>query len=278
MKNEYKTLSIMIKNALATVAIDNGPINLLDAALITDLYNAGQQLAADNTIKVIVFESANPDFFIAHADINMIMGVSDTPQPDDKTPSMLQSLFEMYRHMPKVTIGKIQGVARGGGSEFLLALDMRFGAIGQARLAQPEVALGLIAGGGGCTRLPKLLGRGRSMEILLGCDDFDAELAERYGYINRAIPADEIDTFVNQLAERISTYPAHALASTKVLVNAAEIINDDALGREYGHFYRSATRPGMKDRMAQGLEKGMQTYDVECGEINKVIDQLEPME
>lgn len=211
MSYQFESLTVDIQDSLATVSINHGDINLLDATLIKDLYKCSKQISEDNTLKVVVYQSTNPDFYVAHADVNMIMAAGETPQPDGKSPSMLQNLYELIRHMPQVTIAKIAGVARGGGSELVLAMDMRFAAKNKTRLGQPEVALGLIAGAGGCTRLPKLMGRGRAMEVLLGCEDYDAELAERYGYINRAIADCELDNFVDSLAQRIARYPSHAL-------------------------------------------------------------------
>lgn len=274
MSYEFQSLNVHIENALATVSISNGDINLLDAVLVKDLYKCCKTLTEDTRIKVVVFESANPEFFVAHADVNMIMAAAQTPEPDAKTPSMLQAVYEMIRHMPHVTIGKLAGVARGGGSELLLAMDMRFAAKNKTRIGQPEVALGLIAGAGGCTRLPKLLGRGRAMEILLGCEDFDAELAERYGYINRAIEDNQLDEFVNNLAKRIARYPAQALQATKALVNQMEQIEDEDFGREYAQFYKNATRDGMVERMQQALDNGLQTYEKEVDDLAKVTDPL----
>src|SRR6201985_640801 len=121
--------------------------------------------------------------------------------------------------MPKVTIAKVEGRARGGGSEIALAMDMCFAEIGKAVFAHPEVAIGLVPGGGATQRLPRLIGRGRALEVLLGCNDFPAELAERYGYINRALPADELTPFVEKLAHRIASFPAHAIAPAKTAVD-----------------------------------------------------------
>jgi len=274
MQNSFKALTLKQEGAIATISIDNGPINLLDLNLVKDLISAGRQLSADDTVKVVIIESANPEFFIAHADVNMIMAMSGTPAPDGKTPGTFHKMFELYRNMPKVTIGKVKGIARGGGSELLLALDMRFAAIGKARLGQPEVALGLIAGSGGCTRLPKLVGRGRAMEILLGCDDFDAELAERYGYVNRAVAADKIDEFVSRLAKRIAASPAHAIALTKKLVNSGESIREEDMGLEFEHFYQSATGKGMAERMTQAMELGLQTTEAELRDLNEVTIKI----
>lgn len=272
---DYKTLTLSQYGAVATIAINNGPINILDVQLLKDLYKAGVLLAEDDSVKVIIMESANPEFFIAHADVNLIMALTNVPQPDGVTPSMMQQLTELYRHMPKVTIGKLDGIARGGGSEILLALDMRFAAKGKALIGQPEAALGVIAGGGGCTRLPKLMGRGRAMEVLLGCDDFDAELAERYGYINRAIADDELSEFVETLAQRIASYPSLALIKTKQTVNQTEAISAEQLGAEYLAFHQTANAPGMTERMQQALTLGLQTPEVESKNLNELIQQLD---
>jgi len=274
MNYNFETLTVSIENAVATVRIHNGDINLLDAVLVKELYKCCKALSEDTSFKVVVFESANPEFFVAHADVNMIMAAGDTPKPDGKTPSMLQAIYEMIRNMPHVTIGKLAGVARGGGSELLLAMDMRFAAKNKSRIGQPEVALGLIAGAGGCTRLPKLTGRARAMEILLGCEDFNADLAERYGYINRAIEDNELDSFVKTLANRIARYPAHALQATKSLVNEMEQIQPQDFGREYGKFYDTATKDGMAERMQQALDNGLQTFEKEVDDLAKVTDPL----
>ena len=123
--------------------------------------------------------------------------------------------------MPKATIAVIEGIARGGGSELAMAFDMRFAALGKARLAQPEVAIGIIPGGGGTQRLPRLVGRARALEVVLGCDDIDAATAEAWGYVNRALPADELRPFVDKLAARIASFPLEVIAAAKRAVDAA---------------------------------------------------------
>ena len=169
--------------------------------------------------------------------------------------------------MPKATIAKIEGRCRGGGSELALACDMRFAAIGKAILSQPEVGLGIIPGGGGSTRLPRLVGRARGLEIILGCADFDAELAERYGYINRALPASEIGAFVDNLANQIASFPAETIAIAKEVVTNNDSGIEDALASERESFLRSAHTDSAKQRMAAALSLGLQTEAVEMGEI-----------
>jgi hypothetical protein len=144
-------------------------------------------LASDDAVRVVVLRSANPDFFIAHADVTLIQRLPTTPPPPPTELGLFHAMVDRFRTMPKATIGVVEGIARGGGSELLLSLDMRFAALGRARLAQPEVALGIIPGGSGTQRLPRLVGRARALEIILGCDDIEADVAERWGYVNRAL-------------------------------------------------------------------------------------------
>jgi enoyl-CoA hydratase/carnithine racemase len=185
----YQCLRVDIDGGVAFITIDHPPLNLLDMVLILELDRLGLELETDGAVRAVVFRSANAEFFIAHADVALIQTLPTTVPPKATRLGLFHQMVDRFRTMPKATIGQIEGRARGGGSEFLLSLDMRFAALGRALLGQPEVALGIIPGGGGTQRLPRLVGRGRALEIVLGCDDFPAELAERYGYVNRALPA-----------------------------------------------------------------------------------------
>src|SRR5215470_1848099 len=197
--SDYTTLSISREKGVATVTLDHPPMNLLDLELMTDLERLGREIEADTEIRAVVFQSANPDYFIAHADVALIQRLPSEATPKSEELSFFHQIVERYRTLPCATIAAIEGRARGGGSEFLLSLDLRFGAIGRCVLAQPEVALGILPGGSGTQRLPRLIGRGRALEVILGCDDFDAALAEQYGWINRALPASELRPFVAAL-------------------------------------------------------------------------------
>src|SRR5213593_4897396 len=207
----YECLDIHVDRGVATVTIDHPPINLFDLTLIQEMDRVGRELEADGDVRVAVFQSANPDFFIAHADVALIRTLPVTVPPKATRLGLFHAMVDRFRTMPKATIGKVEGRARGGGSEFLLSLDMRFGALGRAILAQPEVALGIIPGGSGTQRLPRLVGRGRALEIVLGCEDFPAELAERYGYLNRALPPAELGPFVEaaRAADRVLPRRGH---------------------------------------------------------------------
>jgi enoyl-CoA hydratase/carnithine racemase len=175
--------------------------------------------------------------------------------------------------MPKATIAKIEGIARGGGSEFVLSCDMRFGALGKCVLAQPEVALGIIPGGSGTQRLPRLVGRARALEIVLGCDDVPADVAERWGYLNRALPPAELGPFVERLARRIASFPAEAIALAKASVDAAERPIVEGLIEEAHYFNQTLATAPAQERMARFLALGGQTRDVEL-DLGGLVDRL----
>lgn len=264
MAYEYQSLKVRVERGVAWVTIDNPPINLFDLTLMRDMGALGKEVEADGAVRVVVFQSANPEFFIAHADIELIRQMPTTPPPKPERPTFFQAMCDRFRTMPKATIAKIEGCARGGGSEFSLSLDMRFAALGRAVLSQPEVAIGIIPGGGGTQRLPRLLGRGRAMEIVLGCDDFDAATAERYGYVNRALPPDEIGPFVERLAYRIASFPAEAIALAKASVVAADDLSTvDGLIEEAHNFNLSVATDGAQERMRRAMDLGAQTREVE---------------
>ena len=275
---EYKLLAIAVANGVATVTIDNPPINLFDMPLIEEMIRLGVELKADDEVRVIVFESANPEFFIAHVDVNLIQQLPTSNLQKPTSLSFFHEMLETFRTMPKVTIGKIEGRARGGGSELLLALDMRFGAIGKAVLNQPEVASGIIPGGGGSTRLPRLIGRGRALEVIMSCEDFSAELAERYGYINRALPPEELSPFVDRLARRIASFPAEAIALAKTAVDAGEgMPTRDALLEEEHCMNQALATQAARDGMQAFLDAGGQTREVEL-ELGDVISRMASMD
>lgn len=270
----YNTLRVRREGGVAYVTIDHPPINLFDLPLITEMDRLGAELAEDASVRVVVFDSANPDFFIAHADVTLIQSLPDSIRAKSEAPNPFQRMVERYRTMPKATIGKIEGRARGGGSEFALSLDMRFGAIGRAILAQPEVALGIIPGGSGTQRLPRLVGRGRALEVILGCADFDAATAERYGLLNRALPADEIGAFVQDLATRIASFPAHAIALAKASVSAAEMPLAQGLAEEAHCFDLSVADPAARRRMQRFMDRGGQNYQDEL-DLEAILPKLD---
>jgi len=259
----FESLRVEVSDGVAEICFDHPPINLMDAVLIGDLFRLAPRLAADDRVKVVLFRSADPDFFIAHADVTLIQSLPDEDPEDIVEMSAFHKMVESYRTLSKVTIGVVEGIARGGGSEFLLSLDMRFGALGRCLLGQPEVALGILPGGSGTQRLPRLMGRSRALEVVLGCDDFDAATAERYGWINRALPPEELGPFVTRLARRIASFPAGAIALAKQAVHEAEPGFAPGLLYEQRAFAATLRSDAARERMKRFMEAGGQTRDVE---------------
>src|SRR6184192_1929201 len=269
----YECLDIHVHRGVATVTIDHPPINLFDLTLIQEMDRVGRELEADGDVRVAVFQSANPEFFIAHADVALIQTLPTTVPPKATRLGLFHAMVDRFRTMPKAIIGKIEGRARGGGSEFLLSLDMRFGAIGRAILSQPEVAIGIIPGGSGTQRLPRLVGRSRALEVILGCEDIPADLAERWGYLNRALLPAELGPFVERLALRIASFPADAIALAKAAVIAAEPPTEQGLLEEAACFNGTLGTAAARQRMARFLELGGQTRAVEL-HLGSLVDRL----
>jgi len=264
----YEAIRVAVDGGVARVTLDHPPINLLDLALIIELDTVGRALAADPGVRVVVLDSADPEFFSAHADVTLIQSL---PTGDTSLHAELdgfQAMVDRFRTMPKATIAVIEGIARGGGSELALSCDMRFASLERTVLAQPEVALGIIPGGSGTQRLHRLVGRGRALEVVLGCDDLDAATAERWGYVNRALPDAELRPFVDRLARRIASFPPEAVARAKTAVDAA--LPDPVTGLlvENRQFRMSLSDPQTSDRMAAALALGIQTREVERGRLD----------
>ncbi|MEW6269158.1 MAG: enoyl-CoA hydratase/isomerase family protein [Thermodesulfobacteriota bacterium] len=269
----FQALRVEIVRGVAWVTIDHPPINLFDLPLFLDIGQLVPLVEDDRDVRVIVFQSADPDFFIAHADVNWILTLPETKPPKLTEIGPFVALLERLRRMPKVSIGAIAGIARGGGSELLLSLDMRFAARGKTRLAQPEVALGIIPGGGGTQRLAHLVGRARALEIVLGCGDVDAEEAAAMGYVNRVLADGELTSFVRSLAERIAAMPADAVRLAKAAVDAALASQEPGLLVEGDLFNESVALPEARARMREFLDRGGQTREVEMG-IGTLLREL----
>src|ERR1700678_2149485 len=259
--SDYKCFRFAFDSGVAFVSIDHPPINLLDEVLSQEFDKLGRQLESDESIRVVVLQSALPDFFIAHSGLGRVGAASKTVS-HTRSFRLTQTFGERFRNMPKVSIAKIEGRARGGGSEIALAMDMCFAAIGKAIFGHPEVAIGLVPGGGATQRLPRLMGRGRALEVLLGCNDLSAELAERYGYINRALPVEELTPFVDKLAYRIASFPAHAIAHVKAAVDTGAFgsMAEDLLVEAYESDLSVASEV-TQARVKEALTVGAETYE-----------------
>jgi enoyl-CoA hydratase/carnithine racemase len=259
----YETLRVRVNDGIARATIDHPPINLFDLPLILEMDRFGREVESDPDVRAVIIDSADPEFFIAHADVSLILQLPHEEQPAPTELPLFTAMADRFRTMPKVTIAVIEGRAGGGGSELVLAMDLRFAASGRAVLSQPEVAVGIIPGGGGTQRLPKLVGRARALEIVLGCDDIDAETAERWGYVNRALPADELHPFVDALARRIASFSGDAIAHAKAAVTAAEPDPLPGLLEEAHRFNLTVTLDDTRQRMERFLEAGGQTREFE---------------
>ena len=272
--DDYQQIRITVADGICRATVDNPPINLLDINLIAELGRFAAEVAADEAVRVVIVDSADEHFFVAHADITLIqqLPTDDTAPHNELSP--FHAIVDLFRTMPKATIAVIEGIARGGGSELALAFDMRFAALGKALLAQPEVAIGIIPGGGATQRLPRLIGRARGLEVILGCDDIDAATAERWGYVNRALPADELRPFVDALAARIASFPGDVIAAAKRAVDTAVGDPIAGLAIEDQLFRETLAGHAAAGRMQAFLDGGGQTRDVERGDLTTLIARL----
>jgi enoyl-CoA hydratase/carnithine racemase len=261
-----------VDRGVAWATIDHPPMNLWDSVLTHDLVTLIGAFEADPDASVLVLTSADPEYFIAHADVGMIRGLPTDAPGAGEQPAPINQLLERLRTMPKVSIALVRGIARGGGSEIALACDLRF-ATPDARLAQPEVALGIIPGAGGTQRLTRLVGRARALEIVLGCADVSGTEAAAIGYVNRVVDAAAIDDEVRALADRIATMPRHAVAAAKQAVDAALPDPIPGLAVEGGAFQSTLGHPETRRRMDAFLAGGGQTRDGER-DLTAVLDRL----
>ena len=195
-----------------TVTFNNPPINIFAPTTIVELGALMTDIEADPSVKVVVFQSANPDFFIAHLDV-----AKAAAQPG--VLGLWRDFVLRLSSTPVVSIAKIRGRTRGIGNEFVLACDMRFASRQNALFGNPEVGVGLIPGGGALEWLPRLVGRSRALEIVLSADDFDADVAERYGWVNRALDDDGLNSFVDTLVRRLASFDREVLAAAKAQIN-----------------------------------------------------------
>jgi enoyl-CoA hydratase/carnithine racemase len=270
----FETLNVRNEGAVLFVEISAPPMNLEGPELVRDLVLLIQQAEADNTVQVLVFKSADPDYFISHVDVTRIKENREAAAKLTGDPSIGQ----MLRHLSAsrlVSIAQIEGRVRGVGSEFILACDMRFAARESAIFGQFEPAFGVIPGAGGAQHLTRLMGRGRALEVMLSAQDYDADLAERYGWINRALPAAELNDFVRSLALRIAGFPAAGHAVVKERVNAIALPTVEDIRRDSDLFLEGTRTNEFQELTQAAMKGGFQTRNGEMdlarlvGEINE---------
>ena len=269
----FTTLAVRKEQSVLVVEINAPPMNLLAPELVRDLVGLIQRAEADGSVQVIVFKSADRDFFISHVDVNQIKEYRAEAAKLTGEAS-IALLFRYLSASRLVTIAQIEGRVRGAGSEFVLACDMRFAARESAIFGQFEPAFGSVPGGGATQHLARLMGRARAMEVLLSADDYDAELAERYGWINRALPAAELGEFVKSLAHRIARFPAAGHGAVKDRVNAIALAPEEEFRRDSDLFGESNRQPEVQRRLQAAMKRGFQTR---AGEINlgRLVGELQ---
>ena len=261
----YKVVRVEQKGKIAYATIDNPPINLITRNLLDELVQLSTDFEADENLLVVVLRSANPDFFIAHFDVAAILKFpTDKPaRREDYANAFYHDMCERFRLMNKITIAQIEGRVGGGGSELAMSCDMRFGVRGRTIVNQMEVPLGILPGGTGTQRMPRLIGRNRAIEVILGGIDLDADTAERWGYLNRALEPGQVGPYVEWLAQRIASFPAEAVRMTKQAINSSERALTEGLRDESYLFQQLLRTESGQQNMQRFLEIGGQTREGE---------------
>jgi enoyl-CoA hydratase/carnithine racemase len=264
-------LAVATASGVAVVTIDHPPTNLVDGAFIGALMRVLGELEDDDTVKVAVFESADPDFFLMHGDVDGILAMPQGEAPVVVEPNVAAATFQRLSTCRLLTIGAIDGAARGGGAEFLLALDVRIGSP-RTVVGQPEVAMGILPGAGGTARLPHVVGRSRALDLLLTGRDIDAAEALEMGWLDAVVPSAQVREYALAQAVKVATMPAASIASIKHVVNtslqrglaAGLVAETDAFGQLVSFGSHEA-------RMRRFLAAGGQTREGETTRMDEIM-------
>lgn len=232
---------------IGKITFANPPVNLMLPETVADLRDLVAELSEDPEVRVVIFTSGTPDYFFNHFDLTRAAGFAAHPAADP-LPATVDLVLRLTK-APFISIASIRGRTRGGGNELTLACDLRYASREHAVFGHPEVAGGILPGGGGTERLPRLIGRDRALEAILSSDDYNADLAERYGWVTRAMPDAELDSFVDAMAARLASFDKTALAAAKAQINRATLPPDADLETAYGEFLASLTWPGFQARV-----------------------------
>ncbi|MET8131287.1 enoyl-CoA hydratase/isomerase family protein [Streptomyces sp. NPDC005251] len=260
MTASYETIRTRLDGTVLCATFDAPPMNLIGPEVVRDLVALLEELSHPTAPHVVIFDSADVDFFFPHVDMTKVPEyTAEAAKAGGPGDASLGMLFRKLSRLPAVTIAKLRGRARGAGSEFLLACDMRFASREGAVLGQPEVGIGAPPGAGAIQHLTRLMGRGRALEAVLASSDFDADLAERYGWINRAVPDAELDEFVAGIAARVSGFPRDALIAAKSAINAVSLPTPAEVRADAALFQQLVRSGNAQQRTAELFEQGFQT-------------------
>ncbi|MEM9645023.1 MAG: enoyl-CoA hydratase/isomerase family protein [Planctomycetota bacterium] len=256
----YTTFKAEPNDGVLTVTIDFPPVNLQGQEMLADLNTLCLRLERDRDVKVVIFQSAHSEIWVCHYDTSLLKEMpQEVVSRDEAVLLDLQSVLERVSKLPQATIAKLEGFARGGGHEFALACDMRFAARGKFKFMQMEVGMGILPCGGGASRMARQVGLGRALEIILSARDFDADEAEAYGTINKALDPDEIGPYVDKLAKRIATFPADSINACKQTVyESIDKPIDEALRAEAYWLHQATSKTPAIKRFTLADEKDMQ--------------------
>ncbi len=256
----FKTFKAEQREGVLTVTFDYEPVNVQGAPMLADLNTLAMRLERDRDTKVVVFQSSHPEIWVCHYDTELLQYLSKEPVARDEATLLdLQAILERISKVPQATIAKLEGFARGGGHEFALACDMRFAARGKFKLMQMEVGMGILPCGGGASRMARQVGLGRALEIILSARDFDADEAEAYGTINKALDPDEIGPYVDRLAKRIAKFPSASINACKQAVyESIDKPIEDALRAEAYWLYQATSKTPAVKRFQVAEEGGFQ--------------------
>jgi len=269
---DFDTIKVHREEGVLFATLAAPPMNLLGPELVRDLVALIQQAEADRAVRVVVFKSADPDYFIAHVDVTKVKEYRE----EAAKLTGEASIGLLFRHLSAsrlVTIAQIEGRVRAAGSEFVLACDMRFAARESAVFAQPEAGLGGNPGAGGIQHLARLMGRARALEVMLSADDYDAELAERYGWINRALPAEALGGFVRSLALRIAAFPDAGRRIVKQRVDAISLAPIEDFRRDSDLFGEGVGKPESQRQLMAAFKRGFQTRQAEMS-LGRLLGEL----
>lgn len=253
-----------VNEEIARIAFSNPPVNLISPATVSELHQVVTELYSDQKLKVAVFASDVDDYFYNHFDLAKIAEFPSPVSPESNP--IWTDIVLKLTHAPFISIALIRGRTRGGGNELALAMDLRYASVEKAFFGQPEVGTGILPGGGGSEWLPRLIGRDRALEAILGSDDYDAQTAERFGWVTRAIADDEIDAFVSIIARRFASFDRQAIIGAKDQINRATLPRDEDFTAAYREFSASMNWPSVLERLRQ---LGMLAGHIGVGEMEK---------